>query len=230
MGDVTVLVSPAEPPALRRLGSVSMVTEEYGADFLIVGPAGMVGVQRKKFPSDFVGSLSDGRLHTVVMKIRATTLPIIVLEGDPTWSLDGALLNQRGGPNLQRSTLRAMEWSLMQSGIGVQWTDDLADTADYIGTLAEWWAKDTHNGFGTRPGPGRANEFGVPTSDRDWALHVLQGFDGVGPGLAQHIYDEFERLPLRWDVTEAELRTVHGLGPKRLASLGKRLPFKKEDE
>ena len=229
MGDVTILVSPAEPPALRKLGETSFAVEEYGADFLIVGEAGIIGLQRKQFPGDFLSSVSDGRLHTVVMKLTATTLPLIVLEGRPRWTLDGALLDSHG-PDLKRTTLRAMEWSLMSAGIGVQWSDGLNDTAAYIGALAKWWAKDDHDGFATRPGPGRANEFGKPLSKRDWAIHVLQGFDGVGPQLAGRIYDEFECLPLRWDVTAAELGSVHGLGPKRLATLTGNVAAKEESD
>lgn len=229
MGEVTLLVSPAEPPILRRLGETSFVVEEYGADFLIVGEAGIVGLQRKQFPGDFLSSVTDGRLHTVVMRLTATTLPLILLEGQPQWTQDGSLLNTHG-PDLNRATLRAMEWSLATAGIGVQWSDGLADTAEYINTLMKWWAKDTHNGFATRPGPPRKNEFGKPLPAREWAMHVLQGFDGVGPSLAGRIYDEFKRLPLRWDVTKDELSSVHGLGPKRLAALTTDVPAKEEPD
>ncbi len=61
-------------------------------------------------------------------------------------------------------------------------------------------------------------------------MHVLQGFDGVGPQLAGRIYDEFKRMPLRWDVTREELAAVHGLGPKKLEALMKVIPEKEDDE
>ena len=229
MGDVTILTSPAEPPQLRKLGETSFTVEEYGADFLIVGEAGIVGIQRKQFPGDFLSSVTDGRLHTVVMKLAATTFPIVVLEGQPQWTQDGELLYTRG-PEFNRSTLRAMEWSLMSAGIPVQWTDSVTDTAEFIETMAKWWAKDTHGGFATRPGPGRKNDFGQPIPPREWAMHILQGFDGVGPLLAGRIYDEFKRLPLRWDVTTEELGAVHGLGPKRLAALTEAVSGKEDNE
>lgn len=228
MSDVTLLVSPAEPKVLRRLGETSFAVEEYGADFLIVGEAGIVGLQRKQFPGDFLSSVTNGRLHTVVMKLTATTFPLVLLEGRPQWTQDGNLLHSYG-PGLKRSTLRAMEWSLISAGIGVQWSDDLADTVAHIQSLMKWWAKDSHDGFSTRPGIARANEFGKPTSQRDFAMHVLQGFNGVGPLLAGRIYDKFERLPLQWDVTKVELGAVHGLGPKRLKALIDSIPAKEAD-
>lgn len=229
MSDITLLVSPAEPKALRRLGETSFAVEEYGADFLIVGEAGIIGLQRKQFPGDFLSSVTDGRLHTVVMKLTATTLPLVLLEGQPQWTQDGELLHSHGA-GLKRSTLRAMEWSLIAAGIGVQWSDNLADTVVYIEALMKWWAKDRHNGFSTRPGISRANEFGRPIPQRDWAMHVLQGFNGVGPSLAGRIYDEFKRLPLQWDVTRVELGAVHGLGPKRLEALTSSIPTKEESD
>lgn len=220
MGDVAILVSPAEPKVLRKLGDTSFAPEEFGADFLLVGEAGTVGIQRKAFPGDFMSSVTDGRLHTVVLKLRAVTFPVIVLEGRPQWTTDGVLIASYGR-EFNRSTERAMEWSLMAADLPVQWTDDLADTAEFIRSMAAWWGKESHAGFMARPGPGRSSEFGSPTSEREWAMHVLQGFDGVGPSLAGRIYDAFGRLPLRWDVTDKELGGVHGLGPKRLEALTK---------
>lgn len=216
--EVALLVSPAEPRRLRDLGHTSPAPEEYGCDFLIVGAPGIIGVQRKQFPGDFMSSVTDGRLHTVTMRIRATTFPIVLLEGTPAWTTSGELLESYGG-SLKRSTLRAMEFSLAQAGITVMWTDSIADTCEYIAALMAWWSKDEHAGFTARPGPGRTNEFGKPIGERDWGVHLLQGFDGVGPKLAGRIFDEFGRVPLRWDVPTGRLAAVHGLGPHRLEAL-----------
>jgi len=227
VSDVTILVSPAEPKKLRRVGTVSFAPEEFGADFLIVGEAGTVGVQRKAFPGDFMASVSDGRLHTVVLRITDLTFPMIVLEGRPQWTTDGELVATYGR-EFKRSTLWAMEWSLASRGIAVLWTETIDETFEFIGRLAEWWGKESHAGFMARPGPGRSNEFGTQTSEREWAMHVLQGFDGVGPSLAGRIFDAFGRIPLRWDVTDKELGAVHGLGPKRLASLTRTVSSKED--
>jgi ERCC4-type nuclease len=176
-----------------------------------------------------MSSVTDGRLHTLTVKMRTSPLAlgIILLEGQPQWSMDGDLIGSYGG-NMKRSTLRAMEFSLAASGLPVQWSDSLDDTCQYIETLARWWGKDEHHGFNVRPTPGRANEFGQPTSEREWGIHLLQGFDSIGPQLAERIYDEFDGVPLRWSATKRELLGVHGLGPKRLASLTELVPLEEE--
>jgi len=47
------------------------------------------------------------------------------------------------------------------------------------------------------------------------AMHVLQGFPGMGPELAGRVVDKFEGVPLTWTVSEDELQTVEGLGKKK---------------
>lgn len=225
----TLLTSPAEPPTLRKLGYTSLATEEYGADFLIVSPEGVMGIQRKQFPGDFLSSIFDGRMTTVITRLTATSFPIIVLEGRPQWTTDGVLLGHHGG-EFRRSTLHAMEMSLAYNGIAVVWTEHLADTAEFIMSMVEWWAKPEHDGFRNRPGPGRSNDLGQPTTDRDWGVHVLQGFDGIGYQLAQRIWDKFNRLPLRWDITRKELGGVRGVGPKKLDALTRLISTKEDDE
>jgi hypothetical protein len=50
-------------------------------------------------------------------------------------------------------------------------------------------------------------------------VFLLQGFDGIGAGVAGDIFDHFGRVPLRWDAGRDELLAVKGLGPKRVDKL-----------
>jgi Holliday junction resolvasome RuvABC DNA-binding subunit len=55
---------------------------------------------------------------------------------------------------------------------------------------------------------------------RDWALHLLQGFEGIGPDLAAAIFDHFEGVPFRWNVEGAKgLMEVPGIGKGRAEKL-----------
>jgi ERCC4-type nuclease len=54
----------------------------------------------------------------------------------------------------------------------------------------------------------------------------LQGFDGIGPELAERIVDHFGRVPLSWTVGEGELAKVKGLGKKKVAKMVKVLGYR----
>jgi len=65
-----MLVAPTEPMTLKALGTVSLVPEDYGSDFLWASPVfGLVGVQRKE-ASDFVASVMDGRLDKELAQMK----------------------------------------------------------------------------------------------------------------------------------------------------------------
>ena len=75
--------------------------------------------------------------------------------------------------------------------------------------------KATHKGIMTRPKP--TTLWGT-RNDRDFGIHVIQSFDGIGPGVAGAIFDRFG-VPLRWTVTKEELETVPGVGKKRAGKM-----------
>lgn len=52
----------------------------------------------------------------------------------------------------------------------------------------------------------------------EWGIHVIQSFDGIGPGVAGAIFDRFG-LPIQWTVTKADLESVPGVGKKRASKM-----------
>ena len=74
-----------------------------------------------------------------------------------------------------------------------------------------------HKSLMTRPKDIR-DEWGGYNA-RDFARYFLQGFPGIGSERAVSIFDHFGRVPLRWDVTEEDLRGVPMIGEKTAASL-----------
>lgn len=218
-----ILVAPTEPGQLVSLGQSSSVPEQYGADILVLANDGrMAGVQRKAFPGDYLASRGDGRLATSLTKLTQCEIRILVLEGQPKWTTSGALVHSHA--NLQRAHLRSQLFTAsIEYGIVPMWTDDVLDTCDLIRDLARWLDKDRHHSLEARPGPFKPE--GQRTfSERDRAVHLLQGFDGIGPELAGKIYDHFGRVPLRWTATPDELAEVERMGPikvKRIMQLVK---------
>lgn len=224
-----ILVAPSEPGQIVSLGQSSSVPEQYGADILVLADSPiwrgrMVGIQRKTFPADYLASRDDGRLATSLTKLTQCAVRILILEGQPRWTSSGALVHAHS--TLQRAHLRSQLFTAsIDYGIVPHWTDDVLDTADFIRDLARWLDKPNHHSLDSRPAPFKPEgqrEF----TERDWAIHILQGFDGIGPELAGKIYDHFGEIPLAWTRSPQELAEVERMGPgkvKRIMRLVKGL-------
>ncbi len=52
---------------------------------------------------------------------------------------------------------------------------------------------------------------------------LLQGFPNIGPTLASSILERFGKIPLSWNCTLDELKTVPGMGERRAEALWKLL-------
>lgn len=217
---MSAIISPTEPKPLRDIGITDLVAETYGADILVPAKGYFIGVQRKVFPADFLASLYDGRLSTSLVKLTKCEVRILILEGTPRWTTSGFLdVPRTNSVTFARSQLRSLLLSAhYELGVHSMWTDNLSDTIDVIRDLVRWGNKDKHESLFTRPNPATDPYKRRTFSERDRGVFLLQGFDGIGPTMAQQIYDHFRRVPLRWD-DDGELINVPGIGPGRIAKL-----------
>lgn len=208
------LLSPTER-ALHSLGESSSIPEEYGADILIPGNGFFLGVQRKVFPGDFLSSLYDGRLATSLVKLTKCEKRVLLLEGKPSWTTSGFLVSDY--VEFSRAQLRNLLMSAhSELDIHTIWSDNVSDTMDVLRDLSRWALKDRHDSIFVRPDS--KDRLKRRWTKRDYAVHFLQGFDGVGPELARRIFDHFGRVPLSID-DEEELLKVKGMGPGRLKKM-----------
>lgn len=210
---MTTWIAPTEPRALRALGTVSMLPERFGCDVLFTSPNhGFVGIQRKEL-GDFLGSVADGRLNAFG-KMNNVGLPVLIMEGHPRWTLDGYLVDAY--KNWNRTQYRNLLLSIQDRGIRVMHTADLGETIEAIVDLRAWAAKTSHTSLDRRP---KAKGSWGKAGHKDFACHVLQSFDGIGPDVARKIYDHFGGVPIAWTVGERELLAVAGLGKTRVKRL-----------
>lgn len=204
-----MLIAPTEPAALKALGRSSTIPEIHGVDILWAERGrGLIGVQRKEFPGDFLASVNDGRLAKELAQMQSLDTSVLILEGRGTWTTDGTLVHPWGQP-WTRSAHRRYLCTVRSMGVWVEWSDSLDDTALVLEDLRAWHAKPKHHSAQQRPGPKR-NGWGQ-VDERAYAIHLIQGVDGVGPELAERIYDTVG-MPFGLRVTEDDLRGVHGMG------------------
>ena len=206
------LVSPTEPPELRRLGTSSGTPERYGCDVVWTLSGGsLAGVQRKTL-TDLWVSLRDGRLaREVAAMTHGLECRVLVLEGRLRWTASGSLAT--GTAALTRDQLRGIVLSAQARGIAVLHTDDVHDTVAAITHVRRWHDKPSHTALDQRPSPTAAPH------TRAWGVHLLQSFPGIGPTVAGRLVDHFGGVPLRWTCRPDELAAVPGVGPKRATAL-----------
>jgi len=193
----------------EREGEVSMLPERYGCDVFWRARGEWWGVQRKEV-KDFIASIQDGRLAREVAMMQPLPIPVVVLEGKLRYTTDGTLMVNKWSSNITRTQLDGMIMSLMEKGIHTVWTETTVDTARWVRSFAQWSMKARHGSLVRRPGP--TSPWGSVTNE-DWAVHFLQGIDGLGSEKARAIVRHFGGVPMSWDVTEKQLREVEGIGP-----------------
>lgn len=204
-----MLVSPTEPFPIKALGTVSFYPERFGADILIMSKKMRTGIQRKKFPEDFIASLADGRLYTQIELMRTLERSMLIIEGFGSWTSDDMLMDTR--LNFSRQQLFSLFFSIsFEFGLQIFQVRDINDTIRMLKALDGWVLKEKHNSLRTRPGP--TGDAWGRRGNKEYAAHLLQSFPGIGPELATRMVEHFGKAPIQWEVTEEELRGVPGVG------------------
>lgn len=181
---------------------------------------GLIGVQRKEFPNDFLASIHDGRLNMQVAQMAQLDMAVLLLEGKQHWTTDGKLIRDRGGKRngWSRSQHRNYLASVQMRGIHIQHSDSLIDTCAYLCDLQLWGNKGEHSSLRGR-GAAQGDSWGRVTN-RDYALYVIQGLPGIGPKQAAAILDTVG-FPFGLRVTVEKLMTVPGIGKGRAEKIAK---------
>lgn len=205
-----ILVSPTEPRHVRELGKVSSAPENYGCDVLLTSRQGKLGIQRKRFPTDLLASLEDGRIADQLVKM-AEIPAAVVLVGYPAWTRDGELVFDSYS---QRKWTFESIWGAvasmsLEAGVATYWVRDEGEFVDLVHVLDAWRKRKHHSTTRTKSRP-KAKGWGV--SERVRQAHFLQGLPSVGPELAERIVGRFGGVPMRWTVTRDQMMEVHGVG------------------
>lgn len=211
-----MFIAPTEKFLLKyNIGICSPLPEDYGADILWNSELGLVGIQRKEFPGDFLASVHDGRLYREFQQMRELDVAVLLMEGRPTWTTEGQLIRSNGGKRTTWNKTQHRNYlaSVQLRGIQIQSTDSVADTVKFIVGFKEWTEKPDHTALVTRPGP-KGDRWGK-VSNKDFQSHLLQSLPGIGPKQAEAIIQHFGGVPFRLAVSVEELMEVPGIGKGR---------------
>lgn len=215
-------VSPTEHNALIcKLGPSSPDPELHGCDILWSGRDGKWGIQRKEL-ADLIASVKDGRLGMELSQMQVGLRQgVVVVEGTPHWTPDGALLNGSRWTNWDLSKHRGVELAIQKAGMWLMTSRSPADTCAIANQLFRWSWKQGPSTLLSAP-PAERDEWGRATSE-GFAMRLLSTFPGISVVIAQRIFKKFGRAPLRWTLTADDLQEVEGIGKVRAQRLIKAL-------
>ena len=210
--DLRTLLAPHSP-------TTSSLCESNGVDVIITTNRGLVGYQRKTL-TDLFASLGDGRLALELGQITSSSIlafTFLILEHDSNRvTTDGQ--SYLDAPFTVRQ-LRNLVTKCILNNVPVLTSANLADTVDVLLTSSNYIVSDRETLF-LRPKP--ATDSWGRRGNREWGIHILQSFPGIGPKSAAAIYDTYG-IPLDWTVTQEDLRAIPGIGAKTASRLMKAL-------
>jgi ERCC4-type nuclease len=193
----------------------SSLPEKHGCDILIPTKQGIVGFQRKTLP-DLVSSIQDGRLYYELNQLNASatvSVAYLMVESNFHTTIDNAEYTEA---KLPVATLRSIIAKFHHFGVGYIPTLTPRDTITAAVGVAKYLStgrassiqrtKEVSNGWGQ-------------TDSKSYGLFLLQSFPGIGPKVAEAIYDYFNGVPITWAVNAGELALVPGIGRKRAEAL-----------
>jgi ERCC4-type nuclease len=193
----------------------SSLPEKHGCDILIPTKAGVFGYQRKTFP-DLVASIHDGRLYYELNQLNSSatvSTAFLIVEGNHSTTIDGTNYTEADIPV---ATLRSIIAKFNHFGVGYIPTQSPRDTVACALSVSRYLSSgrvgDVH-----RPKQ-LSNDWGQVDS-KAYGLFLLQSFPGVGPKVAEAIYDFFNGVPITWSVNPGELALVPGIGRKKAEAL-----------
>jgi ERCC4-type nuclease len=188
-----ILISPSEPAELREAlaAASSPLCEEKGADILAPTGKGLLGIQRKEVPSDFLASLEDGRLaKELPLLSRGVDFPVLLLEGVLIYDTDDCLRVGGRPTRYKRLAIRRLLRSVFCShGIYVEHSVGLSETPTVVKELIDYFGHD-HTSLLTRPK--LHGLWGKPTANEQ-ICYFYQGVPGIGVVLAQSLARIFPR-------------------------------------
>ena len=205
----TIFVSPNERRAIKKLIGDDGVEMVMPHDFKLYTRAGIVAGERKRFPSDFLASITDGRMSKECAAMRYAPFRVLFAEGRGTYNEWGMLMNGRMATRWTRGGIRNLLRSLRYvEGVDVEFTRNMAETVQCLHELQVYF--DATNHVSMRRRAGFSPDFMYKTEHERY-LHWLQGLPEIGYRRAVALAEVYHCPVDLFAATASDLRAVRGM-------------------
>ena len=210
------LVSPTEPPKLkfRENAIVSTLCEKMGADIIMFSLLGTILVQRKT-PSDFMASITDGRLGKEVgLMVNNSSYCYLLIEGRFKYTKEGKWIRGKRVTGWTRESIEKQQLTVMHRGIKIIRSRHLEDTPTVLSWLFEWIEKGSHSSLEIRP-PIKKDWF--YTTKEDQVKYFYQGIPlsdnrTVAVGVSRLLFKNFPSPNKLLGASATNLSEIRGIG------------------
>lgn len=219
---MTVLVNPGERDLIKELGDNAFEMPLL-YDAQLITKRGYIPIERKHFPSDFLASVTDGRLAAQCASMRdVSQFPIIIKEGRGQFDIrDNLILNnapskwtKKGIRNLIRS-LQLVEMCYIEE------TDNIKDTAERLLELQDYFDDPKH--ISLRARPPLDSDWLIPTYKEKY-MYWLQGLPGIKISRAKLIADKYTNpTVLLSEIYGIDLKNPDACKLKNISGLGDKI-------
>ena len=209
---MTIFIDSNEPRKVKNaFGEHAIDIPLNGYDFEIYTESGLVCIERKRIPGDFLGSVTDGRLYKQILSMReSSSIAILLLEGKFRYTKEGILVQGRRRTRWNRkginNLLRSIRWV---EGIDIERSSGLDETVDTVLQIEEYFDKIDHLSLKSRP---RIQTNWIVPSYGERIIHFYNGLPGVGINGAKKIYDKFPSPMQLYSASVEEIMEVPRIG------------------
>ena len=209
---MTILIDSVEPRKVKdAFGEYAIDTPLEGFDFKMYTECGIVAIERKRIPGDFLSSLTDGRLYQQILAMRdSSNIQILLLEGRFRYNRDNILLrgrrktrwNRKGITNL----LRSIKWI---EGVDIEYSSSISDTVITVLEIQDYFDKTDHTSLRGRP---RIQTNWIKPTREEKIIYWIQGLPGVGVTTARKLYEKFPTPLLLFQASPSDIGSIPRIG------------------
>lgn len=211
---MNVIVSANERKKVKdALGEMAIVAN-IPYDFQLLTNRGLIPIERKKFPSDFIASVEDGRLARECAHMREDAeYRILIKEGKGKYTRDGFL---KRGSKVTRWTKQGIR-NLMRSiryveAVDIEFSDNIEGTVEILKELQEYFDSDTHLSIRSRKKFESCTQF-IPTYEERFNFW-LQGLPRVNIMRARALASVFATPMALFGASVEDLSKVKSISGK----------------